>query len=297
MQISQYLTFSLSCYLNVSISRHCIIRHLCCAPVNRWLHYLNPQKGNSMTHFSLKRTAVLWEFLLIAALPAQANSQTIMLQRPGDREFVTDKAGLIEAHHRMLMNDRCDRLLIDHHIPFFIVTIESMHQYTSQSITIEDFAGALYDQWGIGSLRKNGKPWNKGILLLVSQLDRKARIELGGGYGREMDEECQAIMDDEIVPYFKEGKFSAGILAGVIALDKMARENEGEGANNWFFSPWFIAAAVVFASVLLWMILTKRGGTFFVARMGAYSVLGLWAHRRVSDSLLALLIGGASGSW
>lgn len=231
--------------------------------------------------------------VFVASLTYRAISQTIMLQRPADREFVIDKAGMIESAHGMLMNETCNRLLSDQSIPIVVVTVESMRQYSYQSMTIEEFAYALYGQWGIGYASKNGKPWNKGVLLVVSRLDRQARIELGDGYGSNKNEECRKIMDNEIIPYFKKEKYSAGILAGVVALDKMAREHEKEGPADWFFSPWFIGSAVLFAGVLLWMIMTRRSGSFLLLRAGAYSVLGLWSYGRVSELVLALLVGGA----
>jgi uncharacterized membrane protein YgcG len=57
----------------------------------------------------------------------------------------------------------------------------------------------------------------------VSKNDRKARIELGTGWGREKDDLCRRIMDEYIVPKFKEGDFSGGIVLGVESLAKMAQ--------------------------------------------------------------------------
>ena len=83
--------------------------------------------------------------------------------------------------------------------------------------------GLLFDQWGIGHEKLGDTTWNTGILLLVSKGDRKARIELGAGWGREQDQLCRQIMDEYIVPKFKEGNFSGGIVLGVESLAKMAQ--------------------------------------------------------------------------
>ncbi|MCZ6794733.1 MAG: TPM domain-containing protein [Planctomycetota bacterium] len=61
------------------------------------------------------------------------------------------------------------------------------------------------------------------MVLLVSVNDRQARIELGAGWGHEKDSVCRRVMDEHIVPRFQEEDFSGGILAGVRALDRMAR--------------------------------------------------------------------------
>ena len=46
------------------------------------------------------------------------------------------------------------------------------------------FARALFDQWGVGHPQAHGQSWDTGILVVVSKDDRKARIELGGGWAR-----------------------------------------------------------------------------------------------------------------
>ena len=67
-------------------------------------------------------------------------------------------------------------------------------------------------------------PWNYGMLLLVSKGDRRARIELGAGWRHDKDVQAEQIMDEQIVPRFKQGDFSGGIEAGVESLDKLARD-------------------------------------------------------------------------
>jgi uncharacterized protein len=85
----------------------------------------------------------------------------------------------------------------------------------------------LYDEWGIGA-----KDYNYGILLLVSKGDRKARIELGAGWTRERDAASKNIMERDIVPRFKQGDYSGGILAGVRQLDSLARVASGPAPSG-----------------------------------------------------------------
>lgn len=54
-------------------------------------------------------------------------------------------------------------------------------------LSVEQYARQLFDHWGPGF-----KDRNYGILLLVSVGDRKARIELGAGWGGEAaDRRCR----------------------------------------------------------------------------------------------------------
>lgn len=76
---------------------------------------------------------------------------------------------------------------------------------------IESYANKLYRAWGLGQ-----KQENNGILLLVSKGDRKVRIEVGYGLeGVMTDAASKLIIEDTILPAFRQGDFSGGISRGV----------------------------------------------------------------------------------
>ena len=90
-----------------------------------------------------------------------------------------------------------------------VVTIDNL-----QGITIEEYAVELFEKWGIGKKEKNN-----GILLLISEEDRKLRIEVGYGLeGVITDLESGRIIDNIIVPQFKAGDYNTGTYNGVIAI-------------------------------------------------------------------------------
>lgn len=160
---------------------------------------------------------------LLWLLPCIAGAQNLTIDPPGERAFVQDLARMVEPDDVMAIREIGARLLTEHAIPLIVVTIDSMAQHGGAGWRIETFARVLYDQWGIGYETIEGQPWNRGVLLLVSKSDRKARIELGNDWAGEYDQVCQKIMDGHIIPNFKKGDFSGGILAGVQELDKMCR--------------------------------------------------------------------------
>jgi uncharacterized protein len=94
------------------------------------------------------------------------------------------------------------------------VTINSIKDFpgTSNS-TIEKFAEGLFNTYGIGNM-----PKNNGVLLLVARRDRKARIELGAGYGRRRDSDASRIMNKRIIPSFKKNRYGRGIIKGTESL-------------------------------------------------------------------------------
>jgi uncharacterized protein len=193
---------------------------------------------------------------------------------------------MLDPSDKNIIQKTCDELLTDQTIPMHVVTIESMGRYTSQTMTIEQFASTLYNQWGIGYSKKDGKPWNKGILLLVSRDDRKARIELGAGYGHTKDADCSTIMQDKIVRRFLLGEYSMGIRYGVKALDVLARETEGEVSfssllvqSALFIIPYALIALIMF-TLVSFIRTGKRGlawmmwGTLFSFPVSLLSNLG-----------------------
>jgi len=168
-----------------------------------------------------------WILLLAALLPAPSlHAQDVTYpERIGDREFVLDEAGMIDEGDREIIRSICDTLLTDRQIPIIVVTIDSMRDYGAGDWTIERYAMNLFDEWGIGY-----EDYNYGILLLISEGDRKARIELGADWGREHDDAAAKIMDRMIIPKFKAGRFSEGIVDGVNGLNLMARGEDIPGS-------------------------------------------------------------------
>ena len=114
--------------------------------------------------------------------------------------------------------------------PIVVVTINSMREYGPKDWSIERFGYTWFNKWQIGKRGAEGELINRGILLLVSVGDRKARIELGADWGRDWDRHCSVIMNTRIVPRFKKGDYAGGIKAGVQALAEMAGTPPGEAA-------------------------------------------------------------------
>ncbi len=167
--------------------------------------------------------------LLVGMLSSTSPARTLELEQPGPRSFIRDVGNMIDAEDAATIKAWCDQLLTDEAVPIVVVTIETMEEHGGGGLSIESFATLLFDQWGIGHEQVDGKPANRGILLLVSKYDRKARIEFGRGWGHRYNAAAQSIMNDWIIPEFKEGNFSAGITFGVQQLDQLARRGGEPG--------------------------------------------------------------------
>jgi Beta-propeller domains of methanol dehydrogenase type len=90
-----------------------------------------------------------------------------------------------------------------------VVTVDSLAAYADPGQTLESYATALFNQWGVG---REGK--DDGILVLFALTDRKVRIELGSGYGSRYDAAMREVIETRIVPYFRDGAYSRGLYEG-----------------------------------------------------------------------------------
>ncbi|HEX5443588.1 MAG TPA: TPM domain-containing protein [Pirellulales bacterium] len=228
--------------------------------------------------------------------PAGGDAGRITIARPGERDFIVDSADLISSADEQHIRQLATKLLNEKATPIIVVTIESMAQYGGAGMRIETFAHLLFDQWAIGQAKLDGQLWNTGILLLVSRDDRKARIELGAGWKHEQDALAQQIMNEQIVPRFRQGDFSGGIVAGVEALDKMARGLELPKPPT----PWWLPVLVVGAVALLIFTvisLIRRGasGWAWLFWGALFSLIGYLLYSLLRSSMNSGGGGGFSG--
>jgi len=92
---------------------------------------------------------------------------------------------------------------------------------STQPETVEQYAVRVEESWKLGR-----KGVDDGVLLVVAKNDRKLHIEVGYGLeGVLPDAVAKRIIEEDIVPRFKQGDFYGGIRAGV---DRIMRVVEGE---------------------------------------------------------------------
>jgi uncharacterized protein len=90
-----------------------------------------------------------------------------------------------------------------------VATVKSL-----QGLPIEDYGYQLGRFWGIGEKGKN-----TGAILLVAPTEHKVRIEVGYGLEGELtDAVSSTIINQDILPQFRQGDYPAGIAAGTEAI-------------------------------------------------------------------------------
>lgn len=78
----------------------------------------------------------------------------------------------------------------------------------------EDFTFVMINTWGVGQ-----KETNNGILIVLAPDLRRIRIQNGYGIEAYMtDAETKAIIDEVIIPRFREGHYYEGTREGMLAI-------------------------------------------------------------------------------
>ncbi len=197
-----------------------------------------------------------------------------------DSGYVTDYANLLSDSEE----ERIERWLWQvenkSQVEIIVVVIDSLSRYQgTNNRSIESFATALFDTYGIGNM-----PKNDGVLLLIARNDRKARIELGAGYGRTRDADAQRIMDKIIIPQFRRDDYVGGITDGTEALIE-------EFASMRVTFPWHVVWLGLggLVSLIIGFSLIKSGkkgwGYVFIGIGIVLILLAIYIAVRIAQSL------------
>lgn len=149
----------------------------------------------------LAATLGLW--LLLAALAVAQPTFPSLSGR------VVDQADLIPAAREAELTEQLAILEAETTDQLVVVTLSSLQGYE-----IEDYGYQLGRAWGIGQAGANN-----GVLLIVAPEERKVRIEVGYGLEPIMTDALSTlIIQNRILPEFRDGDYEAGITAGVDAI-------------------------------------------------------------------------------
>jgi uncharacterized protein len=234
--------------------------------------------------------------LLLFCLGGALRSQGAF-PRPLDK-YVNDYAGALLSEDRRELEAQLQHVDHDTGIEITVVVIPRVADYDPSNPVMKDFAKAWFNTWGIGK-----RATNDGILFLVSVEDRRCRIQLGSGYGKELEEALVPVMEQSIVPAFKEARYAAGIHAGVDGIvAKVTRKVQWWERSPWI--PWLLGLGGLQAIAALIMLAMGRKGWFGVLLFGSVVLLfAAWALASSDRSGGSDFGGGSSdgggvdGSW
>ncbi len=124
--------------------------------------------------------------------------------------WVSDTADILSSSTENELNRLLTQLEQRTSAEMAVVTVPNTQGYA----TPKAFTTQLFNYWGIG---KAGQ--NNGVLFLISVGDRRVEIETGRGLATILpDSRVQQIIDQQILPKFRNRDFDGGTLAGVRQL-------------------------------------------------------------------------------
>ncbi|WOE74266.1 TPM domain-containing protein [Alterisphingorhabdus coralli] len=127
---------------------------------------------------------------------------------------VVDQADLLNPGQERALTDELEALEANSTRQLVVATVDSLQGYP-----IEDYGYQLGREWGIGQAANGDAEKDNGVILLVAPNERKVRIEVGYGLEPIMtDALASRIINDHILPRFREGYYPAGIITGTQVL-------------------------------------------------------------------------------
>lgn len=206
-------------------------------------------------------------FALLCATPALA------LDVPPNDGFVTDAAGVLSADREAAME----------------ADLEAYARETSNEIAVlavpnlggDEIAEAAVEvgrKWGVG-----GQQNDNGILILLSYEDRQVFIATGYGLeGAVPDLVAKGVIEEDMLPAFRDGDFAEGLEEGVGSLKKhiggeyTAERYTDPGEGPWPFLFFFGFIFLNFIAAFLgrtksWWLGGILGGVFGIALTALYA--------------------------
>lgn len=160
--------------------------------------------------------------LLCALVFAAVGLRAAEVIPPAPRDHFNDYAGIVERGTAQRLESELTQFERETSNQLVVVIYPKMQSASS----IEDYTVRVAQAWRVGQQeRKNGA-----VLFIFSQ-DRALYIQVGYGLeGALPDARCKQIIENEIVPRFRNGDFTGGVAAGTHALMAAARgEYRGTG--------------------------------------------------------------------
>ena len=146
--------------------------------------------------------------LLLALLCVSARAAEVL--PPAPAAYFNDYAGIVAPAAARQLNAELTQFERDTSNQILVAIYPRMQSDSS----VEDYAVRLAQKWAVGQKDKKN-----GAVLFLFQESHDIRIVTGYGLeGALPDALCKRIVEDEIIPRFRQGDFTAGVTAGVHAI-------------------------------------------------------------------------------
>jgi uncharacterized protein len=132
-------------------------------------------------------------------------------KKGGSRSYISNPNRILNADDAGQIDNICAEIEEQDSFQVAFVVLQSIGTEVPK-----DFAGQLYNKWKLGHIGRDDG------LLVLFVMDQK-RVEFETGYGTETlltDLECVRLQQESMIPYFKNGEYSRGLLFGAQAIQE-----------------------------------------------------------------------------
>lgn len=174
---------------------------------------------NTCKKLGMSLALLLCTLLFLAGISCKGSDELLdRLGMPTQGQFVYDYARVLNQGQWSSLQGLLNELSRRTDATVVVVVTPSL-----DGGEVADLANRLYEKWGIG---KKGQ--DKGVLLLAALQDRKIRIEVGYGLeGILPDAKVGRILDETVIPAFREKRFAEGVMGGSYSIAKIVAEDAG----------------------------------------------------------------------
>jgi len=223
-------------------------------------------------------------------LPPLVSALLLAVVQPQDRTLrVHDFANLLTVDERAQLEALAQDVEQQTTAQIAVVTVRSL-----DGAPVEDYAHELFESWGIGQ-----RKLNNGVLFLVAPNER--RMWIATGYGIEpllTDALCGEVRDRNVIPHFKQGNYSLGIIEGTQRLAQIIRSDPAAARGDPNSGP-MLARTARRQSLVATTIVAAFAGVVFVLSLivAARRLYSATAFVFVSAVSLILLATAAYLLW
>lgn len=219
---------------------------------------------------------------LFFSTSAFAQIEKVIPVKPNPPKLVNDIAGVLSQEQRDALEFKLDRYDDSTSNQIAVVTIKSTEDYE-----ISEVALAILRKWGVGGSKNNG------IVVLAAVDDHKVWISTGYGMeGVVPDITAKSIIDNDILPNFRQGNYYRGFDEAVGSIIKAAAGEYKAPEGYRSKSSGKGIGRIILGIIILIVILSSFGGG---NRGGGY--ISRRGSGWLGPFILGSMLGRGSSGW
>ena len=234
----------------------------------------------------LRFRRVLLILAMLCSFSWTASSQDIPA-RPDPPKLVNDFAGVLNGDEIQALERKLVAFNDSTSTQIMVAIVKSLNGYDKN-----DFAQQIGEKWGVGQKGKN----NGAVILVKPKYpNEKGEACIQTGYGLEgaiPDALAKRIVDNEMVPNFREGNYYAGIESATSTMISLAKgeytADQYSKKSNKKANPYGMLVPLIIIGIVFMMIRGSRARGMSVGKS-----LPFWT----AFFLLGSMGRGHSGSW